>query len=302
MSTTGYICDVKRFAIHDGPGIRTTIFLKGCPLRCLWCHNPESIRREPELALLTRKCVLCGDCAKICDCHAIVDGEHRLDRARCTGCGKCVSACLYDALEWYGRPMTVEEACAAILEDETFYRHSGGGATLSGGEPLLQVDFCRELFGKLKEAGIHTALDTCGLAPWSSFETILPVTDLFLYDFKHADPEQHQKLTGSRNERILENLERLSQTGKPIEIRMIQVPGLNMDEAALRGAGAFLGKLPNLTVVRLLAYHSLAHGKYQAVGREDTLPDVESPDEEALEQSAEVLRGYGLNVVNTLKK
>ena len=299
MKSAKYI-DVKRFAVHDGPGVRTTLFLKGCSLRCIWCHNPESRPMQPELAIHYPKCTCCGECAKVCSCHSIVNGVHEFNRAACKACGKCEPVCPAGALELFGKSMTVDEAAAKLLEDKIFYE-DGGGITISGGEPLLQSGFCAELLKKMKEEGIHCAVDTCGNVPWSEFETVLPYTDMFLYDFKCADPEKHRKLTGSRNERILENLKKLDETGKEIEIRMIMVPEHNMAESDLRAAGEFLGKLKHVSAVRLLAYHSLARSKFKAVGHPDTMPDVESPDVEALEKCAEILRSYSINAVNSLK-
>lgn len=293
---TARIVDVKHFAVHDGPGIRTTVFLKGCPLRCLWCHNPESQRPGPELAILA-KCVKCGACAAVCPCHHVENGVHTLDRARCIGCGKCVDACLYDALVLYGRSVSPEALMPELLADRVFYAQSGGGVTVSGGEPLLHPEFCAELFGLLHREGISCAADTCGEVPWSAFETVLPLTDLFLYDLKQMNPEAHKACTGVGNQRILENLRRLSETGKPIEIRMPIVPGLNDSEEEMESAGSFLGGLSNITGVRLLAYHSFARSKYASVGHPDTMPDAETPSQERLAHLAEILRGHGVAVL-----
>ena len=299
MTSARYI-DVKRFAVHDGPGIRTTLFLKGCSLRCIWCHNPESRPPQPELAIHYPKCTGCGECAKFCSCHKITAGEHEFDRARCRACGRCEEVCPAGALELFGKSMTVDEAAEKLLEDRIFYA-DGGGITLSGGEPLLQSGFCAELLPRMKEEKIHCAVDTCGNVPWSAFEAVLPYTDMFLYDFKCADPEKHLRLTGARNDLLLENLRKLDGTGKNIEIRMVMVPGLTMGEADLRGAGEFLSRLRNVSAVRLLAYHALARSKFKAVGHPDTMPDAESPDVEALEKSATILRSFSLNVINSLK-
>ena len=299
MKTARYV-DIKRFAVHDGPGIRTTLFLKGCSLDCLWCHNPESIFPRPELAIHFPKCQLCGDCAAACPNHVIAEGRHEVRREACTACGRCVDACLFRALELFGRTMTTAEAAARLLEDRLFY-HETGGVTLSGGEPLLQADFCAELLGLLKAEGIHCAIDTCGHVPWEAFEKVLPLTDLFLYDFKVASADKHKAFTGCGNARILENLRRLDAAGKPIEIRMIQVPGYNMDEQDLRAAGEFLGALRHVTAVRLLAYHALAGSKYLAVGHPVTLPHVDSPSAADLDRSAALLAPYGLKVINSLR-
>jgi len=300
MNEARYI-DIKRFAVHDGPGIRTTLFLKGCSLRCIWCHNPESRLPQPELAIHYPKCTLCGECAKACSCHSIVDGQHEFNRAKCKACGRCVAACPSGVLELFGKSITVDEAAAKLLEDRIFYT-DGGGITLSGGEPLLHSEFCAELLARMKAEGIHCAVDTCGNVPWSAFEAVLPYADMFLYDFKCADSEKHKRLTGSGNELILENLKKLNETGKSIEIRMIMVPGHNMDESDLRAAGDFLAPLKNISAVRLLAYHSLARSKFKAVGHPDTMPDVPSPDPDTLEKCAEILRDCGVNkVINSLK-
>ncbi len=298
MTSAKYI-DIKRFAVHDGPGIRTTLFLKGCSLRCIWCHNPESRQPQPELAIHYQKCTLCGECAKICPCHRIVNGVHEFSRADCKACGRCESVCLSGALELFGKSMTVDEAAAKLLEDRIFYV-DGGGITLSGGEPLLHSEFCAELLTRMKAEGIHCAVDTCGNVPWTAFEAVLPHTDMFLYDFKCADSEKHRRLTGCGNELILENLKRLNGTGKTIEIRMIMVPEHNMDESDIRAAGEFLAPLKSVSAVRLLAYHSLARSKFKAVGHPDTMPDVTAPDADALERVAVILRQYGIKVINSL--
>ena len=298
MTSAKYI-DIKRFAVHDGPGIRTTLFLKGCSLRCIWCHNPESRQPQPELAIHYQKCTLCGECAKICPCHRIVNCVHEFSRTDCKACGRCESVCLSGALELFGKSMTVDEAAAKLLEDRIFYV-DGGGITLSGGEPLLHSEFCAELLTRMKAEGIHCAVDTCGNVPWTAFEAVLPHTDMFLYDFKCADSEKHRRLTGCGNELILENLKRLNGTGKTIEIRMIMVPEHNMDESDIRAAGEFLAPLKSVSAVRLLAYHSLARSKFKAVGHPDTMPDVTAPDADALERVAVILRQYGIKVINSL--
>lgn len=294
----GLILDVKRMAVHDGPGIRTTIFLKGCPLSCRWCHNPESVSSAPEIGLLIRKCVGCRRCTEVCPtgAHTFSDGSHHLDRSRCTACGKCVDACLPGALERYGTQMSPQAAAAAVLEDRTFYATSGGGCTLSGGEPLIQPQFCAEVLQLLRAEGIHCAVDTSGAVAWTDFEAVLPHTDLFLYDLKHADDALHREHTGAPNAAILDNLRRLSRCNVPIEIRIPTVPGFNADEASMQAMGGFLADLPNITGVRLLPYH-LARSKYEAVGHPDTMPDVAPPDTAAMQRLAEVLQRFGLRAL-----
>ena len=294
---TGILLDPKRFAVHDGPGIRTTFFLKGCPLKCIWCHNPECISSAPQLACYTEKCIQCGECVTLCPAgaHALKDGRHRFDSGKCTQCGRCETGCLGNALKLYGRRVSVEEALDAALEDRCFYEESGGGVTLSGGEPLFQPEFTLAFLRALKDAGIHTALDTCALTGREILRQMLPVTDLFLVDFKHPDPAAHRKLTGQPNEQILENLRFLSGRRANIEIRIPLVPGCNDSEHDLEASGRFLSSLNNVQCVKLLPYHSLARSKYAALGMVDTMPRIESPSDAALHRAAEILKQYGLD-------
>jgi pyruvate formate lyase activating enzyme len=293
----GRIVDIKRMTVHDGPGIRTTIFMKGCPLHCPWCHNPESIAAKPEIGFFKRKCVGCGECAEVCPngAHIFQNGEHIFKRELCVGCGKCVEACLPGALEYYGRKISVEDVVKKVLEDKTFYEKSGGGCTISGGEPLLQVEFCVELFKKLKYQKIHCAIDTSGAVPWSAFEKVLPLTDLFLYDVKHIDKKLHQEQIGSSNKMILENLKHLSECSRPIEIRIPTIPGFNADEKSMTAIGQYLSGLKNITAVKLLPYHQ-ARSKYETVGYSDTMLNVTPPMQEQIAYWSELLRQFGLNV------
>lgn len=298
MENKAMLMDIKRFAVHDGPGLRTTLFLKGCSLKCIWCHNPEGICRETQMAYYAHKCIGCGECVKVCPtgAHTMDETGHHFDRSKCVFCGACVKACLGEALTLFGRQIDVAEAYEIVTEDALFYRDNGG-VTVSGGEPLFYPDFIAELFTKLKKDGIHTAVDTCGNVPWISFEKVLPVTDLFLYDIKHIDPCAHKSLTGADNHRILENLQKLSDLGANIEIRMPLVPGANDDEETLRGIGEFLGKL-NISRMKVLPYHSMARSKYTALGMKDTMPTVDSPTDEDLQKAVELLKSYGINAIS----
>lgn len=303
-STTGIVTDFKRFAVHDGDGIRTTVFLKGCPLKCVWCHNPESISPKPELAFYTEKCTGCGECARICpmDAHIFEAGDtpdsykHRLDRTKCAACGKCAEVCVSGALKLCGRRMSVDEVMKVVDEDRIFYETSNGGMTLSGGEPTLQPEFTLALLRAAKEDGISTALDTCGYTKREVYESLLPYTDIFLYDIKHITDEGHIRCTGRANRLILDNLRFLSDAGAKIEIRIPLVPGYNDDAETLDGIGQLLSTV-NITKAKLLPYHSYARSKYLSLGIPDTLPDVERPNSEKLEAAAKLLRGYGANVV-----
>ena len=294
----GRLLSIERMCVHDGPGIRTTIYLKGCPLHCRWCHNPESISPEPEIGFSPGKCIGCGKCAEVCPtgAHVFADAAHLFNRELCIACGKCVEACLPGALKYYGREMSAEATGAAVLEDRTFYATSGGGCTISGGEPLLQAPFCAEVFRLLREEGIHCALDTSGAVSWQSFETVLPHTNMFLYDLKHTDDRLHREHTGSSNRELLDNLKRLSECGVPIEIRIPTIPGFNADEKSMAAMGEWLSELPHIVGVRLLPYH-LARSKYETVGRPDTMPDLPPPDAAAMAGAAAILQGYGLSIV-----
>lgn len=279
MSDKALVVDIKRMAIHDGDGIRTTVFLKGCPLKCVWCHNPESIAFRPQLAYYANKCVSCGECVDVCPvgAHTIGEAGHVFDRSACVACGRCAEVCLGSALTLFGREMTVDELMPILLEDRAFYENSGGGVTLSGGECLMQAAFCRELLRRLKAEGINTAVDTCGFVPRETLDAVIPYTDTFLYDVKAIDEEVHKRCTGQSNERILDNLRYLDSRRCRIEVRVPYVPGYNDGEVA--AIAAFLAQLKNVVAVRVLPYHNFAGSKYTALNMENTLPP-ERPSEQ----------------------
>ena len=299
MSATGILTDIKRFAVHDGPGIRTTLFFKGCPLKCIWCHNPESISRTPQLAYLEHKCIDCGECVPSCPGGAQAMGEngHVFNREKCWACGQCAEACPGGALKLYGKSCLVDDAVRVAVEDRSFYSNSGGGVTLSGGEPLAQPGFCVALLAALKKENIHTAVDTCGFAPWSVMAEVLPFTDIFLFDVKHGNSATHKKLTGRDNKPILDNLRRLSAHNARIEVRIPLVPGCNDAESDLTEIGRVLGGL-KIEKIKLLPYHALARSKYRSLGMVDTMPEAGAPSDETLTADAKLLQTCGLNAVS----
>ena len=287
------ITDIKRFAVHDGDGIRTTVFFKGCPLRCLWCHNPETLSGEKQLLFYAHKCVACGRCAAVCKYHQITGNAHSIDRERCTLCGACVSVCPQNALAISGKWIDTEEIINTLLEDRLFYEESGGGITLSGGECLLQSAACREILMRMKSEGIHTAVDTCGAAPRKCLEEVLAYTDLFLYDIKAYKEPVHIQCTGHSNKLILENLLYLDQTGKEIEIRIPYVPGYNGGE--MEEIAEFLSTLSHIRSVRILPYHNYAASKYAALGMKNTLPPT-LPSDSQMQQVQNLFQKHGLFV------
>ena len=265
----GMVLSVLRGSLHDGPGVRTTVFLKGCPLACLWCHNPESIARAPQLAYRAHRCIGCGRCVAACPkgAHVLQGGAHTLQWDLCTACGACAAACPVQALEVYGRPMSVETVMQTIRQDVAYYRRSGGGVTLSGGEPLMQPAFARALLSAAHAEGVDTCVETCGYAAQGLYSSILPVTDRFLLDYKATDAATHRKLTGQDNALILRNLDFLYRQGARITLRCPLIPGVNDSPAHLAAILALRRRYPALAGVEVMPYHDMGIAKAQALGQ-----------------------------------
>ncbi len=281
----GTVFNIQKFSINDGPGIRTTVFLKGCPLHCLWCHNPESHKIVPELFYNEGKCIGCRECARACPhgCHAFVDGKHRFDRSRCIQCGKCADICPTAALEMVGERRSVEEVISEVLKDRVFYETSGGGMTISGGEPMLQFDFTLALLRAAKEQGLHTCMETCGYTDTDKLRAVAPFVDLFLYDYKETDPARHKKYTGVSNRRILKNLRLLNDMGCNIVLRCPIIPTLNDRDDHFSGIAALANRLPHVSEINIEPYHPLGSGKAAMLGREYALPELTFPAEETVQ-------------------
>ncbi len=295
---TGVIFDIQRFSVHDGPGIRTLVFFKGCPLGCLWCSNPESQRFEPELLFDPTKCVACGGCAEVCPHGAVwITAERReYDRGRCAACGKCADACPAEARTVAGRRVTGREVVAEILKDAPFYANSGGGVTLGGGEPLAQVDLAREILERCRLHGIHTAIETCGHVPWTALETIAPWTDLFLYDLKHLDAVTLRIHTGGDAALILSNLERLAGVGATVVVRVPVIPGFNDNPKDVRAIAERVARW-GIRELHLLPYHRLGASKYGLLGRHYRY----ERGDKAAEATLEVLRAAVADVGPTIR-
>ncbi|MBR5311872.1 MAG: glycyl-radical enzyme activating protein [Clostridia bacterium] len=296
----GIVSGIKRNAVHDGDGLRTTVFFKGCPLRCIWCHNPESIGFRREIGFYADKCMSCGTCTTVC-----ADGAVRMrddlpvtDPTRCRACFDCTAMCPGDARIGYGEVWEAAALAEKLAQDKAFFDNSGGGVTLSGGECLAQPVFARELAERLLEKGISVNVDTCGYAAKSVFEQMLPLTDTFLYDLKAIDREVHIRCTGKENDCILENLRYLTDSGAKIEIRYPYVPGWNDGEC--EKIGAFLAGLSVKHRIKVLGYHGLADGKYKALGLPDTLPAIEVTADD-VGKAVRILHNFGLQAVNGMK-
>lgn len=290
------IFDIQRFSIHDGPGIRTLIFLKGCPMRCLWCQNPEGINPLPEIGFYARFCIGCRECERVCPEGAIVfESGKRILRSKCTRCGICTDVCYAGALRLIGKLYTAEELLAEVRKDSAFYEASGGGITLSGGEPMLQASFLSDFLPLCKEAGFHTAIETSGYFPYEKLEMLLPSLDLILYDIKAVDPSLHRQLTGRDNALILTNLRHLIEIGAPLIIRMPIIPTLTAMHENLKEVSHFL-KENGIRELHLLPYHPLGESKLEAIDSPLRPLGLSRPSEEELAKITALFEREGVEV------
>ncbi len=293
------VTNIQGYSIHDGPGIRTVVFLKGCGMECRWCSNPECISPRPEIGFIKALCTKCGKCADICP-HGALAYEAgklpRIDRKRCTGCDLCSSACSYKAIVLYGKSMNAEEIFDAVNRDKMFYQASGGGVTVSGGEALLQSQLVCDLFEKCRRAGIHTCIETSGNAAESSLRQVIPHTDYILYDLKHMNSEKHRQYTGKPNDVVLANARIVAASGIKMLFRMPLIPGINDDRQNIQETADFLHTLGDKFLrIELMPYHRLGKGKYESLDKQYQLPELVSPEAEHVEKVKKAFEVNGIN-------
>ena len=305
---TGIVFNIQRFSLHDGPGIRTTVFLKGCSLHCFWCHNPEGIALKPDIQFFAERCILCGGCVTACEhgANSILDNVLHFDRQRCTACGQCVDTCYAEARLRVGVEMTPAAVFEQILADRMYYAESGGGVTLSGGEPALQPAFAQEILARCQAEGIHTAIETAGNVPWSSLAALLPFTDLILMDLKQMDPAKHRAAVGVSNSRLLQNARRLAaETNLPILFRIPVIPGVNDSPEDVAAIAAYVRQLIEARAGRehpapirldLLPFHRLAGDKYRSLDSDYRARDLTPPSKEKMLELAALVRECGVEM------
>lgn len=295
MNEKANIFDIHRASLHDGPGIRTTVFLKGCPLECQWCHNPEALSADAQLFYHFDKCTYCADCVAVCpqSAHAVADGVHTINYDACQLCGECLEACNYDALKIMGKEMTVSEVIAEVQKDAAFYQNSGGGITLSGGEPLFQFSFSKELLKQCKSLKINTCVETSGFVSPFKFKQLLPYIDVLLFDYKITDSQEHESYTGVPNHVILENLQAAYRYGTAIYLRCPIVPGVNDNDWHFNAIAELSEKYPRLAGIELLPYHDMGNNKRISIGKSETFTELKTVTPEVSQQWIAQLRELG---------
>ena len=293
---TRVVLSITRMTVHNGPGIRTLILFKGCPLHCLWCSTPESQNARPEIVVYPDRCIHCDQCLAACPVHAVrlTADTVSIDRTVCDGCGKCASVCNAEALRLLGREMRITELVTEIKKDAIAFKHSGGGVTLSGGEPLLEPDFTVELLRALSAAGISVGIDTCGYVPRKTIEQVLPYVSFFLWDIKQADERRHREFTGVSNRSILSNLRFVSQRGIPIYIRVPLIPGYNDSDEDLGAICKLVRELASVVEVDLLPLHHLGKARYAGLGREYPIDGIPLISDVVLAEKKRLVESYGL--------
>ena len=298
-SDSRLVLNISRMTIHNGPGIRTLILFKGCPLHCCWCSTPESQKSEPEIAVYPVKCIQCGDCVPVCPLNAVhlVDGKLSLDRSVCNACGKCAEVCNAKAIEVLGHRMTVAQLITEVKKDEIIFKHSRGGVTISGGEPLFDADFALNLLRAFKKEGISTGVDTCGQIPWSALEPMLPYVDFFLWDIKHMDPEKHKTLTGVSNKLILSNAVAVSERKVPIYIRIPIIPSCNDSEENIRATCEFVLKLSSVVEVDIMPLHHLGKARYESLNLPYPIGNLALIPDDVMQGIKRLIESYGLKCV-----
>jgi len=296
----GYVSNIQKFSVNDGYGIRTIVFLLGCTLRCKWCQNPETLENKPTLMFVADLCKGCDRCRKVCPNggpQASENGRVVLDRSQCISCFDCAEACPYEALKLSGREMSAEQVLKEVMKDKVFYQQSGGGLTISGGEPLMQIDFTAEILRLVKKEGISTCIETAGNVPWLNLEKVLPYTDLFLYDVKFLDPELHNEWTGCSNQLIQENLEKLVQYDKEIIIRIPLIPDIN-DGTEFRAIIDRLSEFPRIKEIHILPFHQLGSSKYEQMGMDYSMVEHREENDEMVRECEQyaIKKGFRVSV------
>lgn len=290
------VFDLQRFSLHDGPGIRTTVFLKGCPLDCAWCHNPESKRKTLQLGMIQKKCIQCRKCEKVCKqrVHTFTEeGMHVVQYAKCIQCGKCVNECVSQALKIYGKSYMYNEILDIVMKDYDFYQKSNGGITVSGGEPMLQFKGVKELLEGAKKRNLHVCLDTCGYATEEQYREIAKYVDIFLFDYKLTDDKEHVKYTGVSNKLILNNLQRLCEIGSKVQLRCPIIPGINDNENHFKAITELTERYENIIEVNIMPYHDMAKAKAEQIGETYKLKNLRTIEKAYKEEICEKLKMYG---------